>query len=199
MCSNKRAREMNRFKIIFGFILLSSIVANAQSRRTAKDMKIKSISIEQKDIKKDSLEISKRTNNVFDKNGNIISEVELNSDSTFKNYDTYVYNKHNDIVEHNEFDKNGKLLRKTISTYDNLNDKTEETTYDSTNTVIEKVKIHYNNFGQKDEEQLLSAEGKMKKKTTYKYDSKGSLVERTYYNSKGEIISIRKSVYQYYN
>lgn len=190
---------MKNFRFLLIALSLIPSVSHAQSRRTVKDMKIKSVFIEQKELKKNELVITRLTNNVFDKQGNLISEIERNADSTYKKYDNYVFNKHSDVVEHQEYDKNGRLILKTISTYDNLKDKTEESTYDSTNTLIERVRFKYNNFGQKEEELTLYRDDKLKKKTIYKYDSHGSVVERSSYNEKGELIFCRKYTYQYYN
>jgi len=180
------------------FLILTVSLSFAQSKKTIKDLKIKSVYTEVTETKKDKIDF-KRTKNLFDSDGNTISEIELDRDSSYKNYDTYSYNNHNDVTEHFEYDKKGRLIKKTVSNYDNLNDKLSEITYDSSNVIIEKVKIHYNNFGQKDEEITYSADEKIKKKIIFKYDNKGSLIEKLIYNEKGEIVYNRKSVYQYSN
>lgn len=170
----------------------------AQTRRNGRDMKLQSVVTEQAEIKNGAQEPGRQTVVEYDRRGNVITNIERNADSTYRNYDTYVFNKQNREIEHTEYDNTGKIIRKTASEYDNLGNKTTELITDSAGILIEKVVFHYNGFDQKTEETTYKATGELKKKILYAYDKQGSLIERSSYDANGVLTYSKKYVYQYY-
>ncbi len=184
--------------LILPIIML--IVTNfsfAQSRRTIREMKIRKVEIQQQEFKKDKFEQVRNSVSEYDKHGNLVKEIEYNSDSTFKTYETYAFDRNNHEIEHCTFDKFGKITQKTISKYDNLDDKREELIYNANNELQERVEFVYDNFGQKTEENSFNKEGILKEKTVFKYDRKGSLIERSIFDENQKLIYSRKYTYFY--
>jgi DNA-binding protein H-NS len=170
----------------------------AQSRRTIREMKIRKVEIQQHELKKDNFEQVRNAISEYDKHGNLIKEIEYNSDSTFKTFETYVFDRNNNEIEHITFDKFGKVTQKITSKYDNLDDKKEELIYNSNNELQERIEFVYDHFGQKTEENSYNKEGVLKEKIVFKYDRKGSLIERSIFDENQKLIYSRKYTY-YYN
>lgn len=189
---------MMKWILILTCCFYTSFTSFSQTRRNGSDMKLKSVITEQTETRNGKLDAGRQTIVEYDKRGHIITDIERNSDSTYRKYDTYVFNKQNQEIEHTEYDSRGKITRKTVSEYDNLDNKTIEMIYDGTNQLIEKVVFHYNQFDQKIEETTYLATGDLKKKTLYTYDKQGSLIERSSYDAKGILTYSKKYVYQYY-
>ena len=186
-----------RFLSLSIFLLFATHFTFAQSRRTIKEMKIRKVEIQQHEFKKDKFEQVRNAVSEYDNHGNLIKEIEYNSDSTFKTFETYIFDRNNNEIEHITFDKFGKMTQKTTSKYDNLDDKKQELIYNASNELQERVEFVYDNFGQKTEENSYNKEGVLKEKITFKYDRKGSLIERSIFDENQKLIYSRKYTYFY--
>lgn len=180
------------------FLLFFANILFSQTLRSIKNKDMKVVEMKQLDCKDEKCTITKWTRDEYDKKGNILVEIEYYADSTYRNYDTYVYNRKGMVVEHNEFDKQGKLSKKTVSEYDNLKDKKVDKVYNAKNELIEEVRYKFNAFDLKTEELTLKPDGSVLKKSTYRYDDKGSLIERKTVNEKGQETQQRVYSLKYY-
>lgn len=184
--------------VVLSIVLLFVVnFSFAQSRRSIREMNIRKVEIQQHELKKDKFEQVRNAVSEYDKHGNLIKEIEYNSDSTFKTFETYIFDRNNHEIEHVIFDKFGKMTQKTISKYDNLDDKKEELIYNGSNELQQRVEFVYDHFGQKMEEISYNKEGILQEKVVFKYDRKGSLIERSIFDGNQRLIYCRRYTYFY--
>ena len=149
------------------------------------------------ELKNDTLQTTKRSYQEFDKKGKLLMEILLNSDSTVKSKETFIYNRKGAEIENSKFDGSGKLTWKAVTIYNKFNDKKEVMIYGNENLLLEKTYFTYDLFNRKTEEKTVSINGTPIKRVTYSYDKKGSLIERITYNDSDAIIAIKKYLYTY--
>ena len=149
------------------------------------------------ELKNDTLQTIKRSYQEFDKKGNLLMEILLNSDSTIKSKETFTYNRKGVEVGNSKYDGSGTLIWKAVTDYNKFNDKKEVIVYDSENVVLEKTLFTYDLFGRKTEERSVNGNGTQVRRVTYNYDKKGALIERTTYDEKDKIIAEKKYIYTY--
>ncbi|OHD10937.1 MAG: hypothetical protein A2086_16475 [Spirochaetes bacterium GWD1_27_9] len=129
----------------------------------------------------------------YDKNGNLIEEIEYDSENAPSSKDTYKFNKNNKLIEKQVF-KNDILNYKT--TYNYIGDiKTEEIELEyEGNNVVSKTINKYNN-----KENRISFEKyegkKLSVKIKYIYDLKNKIIEEDEMDSFGKITE--KTIYSY--
>ena len=181
--------------LIVSWGLISPLAA--QSRKTIRDLKIRSAVMHQTDYKNGRAESEKRTFSTYDKKGNPLLEIEYNPDSSYRRMEKFVYDRKGNPVQISSFDEQGKLATTTSIEYDTFGNKTAEVVSDSSQHVLEKTTIHYTSFGLKSSEITTDAHNQQKRKTEYRYDARGALTERSIYNGAGELISVRRYTYQY--
>lgn len=188
----------NNINCLFILLFVSSLT---MAQNTSSSIRKKNIrQVEQKLFDyKDGMETFVRWSlDEYDNKGRIITEKELNADSTFKVYETFKYDKKNRVILHSEFDKLGKLKRKTVTDFDNMNDRKEEQVFNSNNEMIELTRFTYDSFGLKTQEITYKPNGfTVTKRIAYKYDSKGSMIERKVFNDREELIQIRNYKIKY--
>ena len=103
-------------KVLFLIWILSGcFIINAQSGKEIKAMQI--ITKEtwnHTDSKSKFLETIEK----FDKEGNLIEEIEYNSDRSIKKHTKWTYNANNDKLTETEFDEKGRVISKTEYKYE---------------------------------------------------------------------------------
>ncbi len=183
------------FLLIFYPGLYSPLAA--QSRKTIRDLKIRSVEMHQTDFKNGLVESEKSSFSTYDKKGNPLLEIEYNPDSSYRRMEEFVYDRKGNPVQISRYNEHGKLTAITRIEYDNFGNKSAEVVSDSTQHVLEKTTFHYTSFGLKSLEITTDALARQKRKTEYRYDAHGALIERSIYNESGELISVRRYTYQY--
>jgi hypothetical protein len=187
----------NKLLLLFPLLLIWSI-ALGQNSSSIRRKNIKKIEQKQLDYNDGNEIIVRWSLDEYDSKGRIISQKQLNTDSTFKVFETFKYDKKGRIILHSEFDKFGKLKKKTFFTFDNMNDRTEERVFNSNIEMIELTRFTYNSFGLKTLETTLKPDGlTVIRKIAFKYDSKGSLIERKVFNEKEDLIQTRNYSIKY--
>lgn len=187
----------NKYFLTGWLLLLLSHSLFSQSRRTVRELGIKTVSAEQTEYKNGAVESGRNTFMSYDKKGNLLLEIEYNSDSTFRKKELNEYNCKNNLIKNIVFGTNGNVKVTTLIKYNNFGDKIEEIQMDDAERVIEKTVYSYNGFGLKIKETVYDSNQKPKKITEYSYDSRGALTERKTYNDLNELISRKKYIYNY--
>lgn len=188
----------NNLSCLFLLLFLCSISLAQNTSSSFRKKNIKQVEQKLFDYKDGKETFVRWSFDEYDNKGRIITEKELNADSTFKLYETLKYDRKDRIVLHCEFDKLGALKRKTVTVFDNMNDRKEEQVFNSNNEMIELTRFTYNSFGLKTQEITFKSDGlSVSKRIAYKYDSKGSLIERKVFNDKEELIQIRNYKIKY--
>ena len=202
-----------KLKIIFALIFTGYCInqANAQGKKDIKKTKMKAMA-EFVTIPENEKEITYKTYYVaFNKNADIIEEVEYYSNGSIKKKVTTKYDSNGNKIEGTCFQqkerKNTKsnsepienINIKTIYKYNLHNDKIEEDEVDLTTTkLIKKHIFTYNNKGEKNSEETYNSENKMIKKETYTYNNKGLKVEKKTSNENNILENTKKYVYEFY-
>ncbi len=156
---------MIRLTLLFATILASFTVSFAQSKKDIKKHKIKTI-----------------TETVTSFEGG----KELIRNDQFTRYD-----KNGQIIEQIDYDKNGKVKTKTITKYNNLEDKNEETIFDGNNKQVLREVYKYDADGEKSEEWHYDDKDELVSKSIYTVKN-GLKIERKMYDTKGKLIQIKK-------
>lgn len=194
-------------------ILVSSYLnaSFAQGKKDIKKNKMKTIT-EFVTVIENGNEISyKAYYVVFNKNAEIIEEIEYSSNGTIKKKETTKYDVNGNKVEETCFQqkerKNTKSSSeqienvnvKTVYKYNAHNDKIEEDEIDLTNAkLIKKHILSYNNKGEKNSEETFNSENKMIKKETFTYNNKGLKVEKKTNTENNILENTKKYVYEFY-
>jgi hypothetical protein len=160
---------MIKITVIFKFLFLLSILSFAQSK---------------KDIRKHKIKIITETITTFE-----------NTKEVVRNNQYRKFDKDGQIIEEVDYDKNGKIKTKTLSKYNNLEEKTEETVLDANNKQLSREVYKYNVEGEKSEEWHYNDKNELESKSIYTLKN-GLKTERKTYDTKGKLIEIKKYGYQ---
>lgn len=202
-----------KLKFIFGFILFYFYLnfSQAQGKKNIKNNKMKSIT-EFVTITENGKESTyKAYYAVFNKNAEVIEEIEYNNNGSIKKKETTRYDPNDNKVEETCFYQKEKKTSKTNSEqsdnsnlkivykYNAHNDRTEEEELDLNNPNLAKKHLFfYNKKGEKDLEETYNAEKKLIKKEIYIYNSKGLKVEKKTFNGNNILETTKKYVYEFY-
>lgn len=107
------------------------------------------------------------------------------------------YDQRGNLVNEIDYDSEGKVQEELKYEYNTLNQKVKETDYDSNGKVQEERKYEYNTLNQKVKEIHSTPEGKINEMTTYEYDEKGDRVLKIVTEGNGKLKSKKKYVYEY--
>lgn len=187
---------MKAFLILF--LLSLGLSVNAQGKKDIKKLKIKSATTTTIEIVDGKEKVLNDTYQRFDKEANVLEDVEYNKDGvTFKKKESRKLNKNEDVTEEIIYDEKGNVKKKTLTEYNAKNDKTIETVYDGKGAIIEKITYGYNSDGNKNFELTSDASGKTVKKAIYTYSKNGLKAEKKTYNANGDLISTKKYTYEF--
>src|SRR5215510_13968069 len=97
--------------LIIPLTLLLCAVSNvySQSKKNIREMKIKSVAVLQTDYKNNDTLVQKNTYEEYDKDGNILLEIEYFSDKTFKKKEAHKYDCHGNETDNMIFNRTGLL------------------------------------------------------------------------------------------
>lgn len=107
------------------------------------------------------------------------------------------YNKEGQVVEEVEYDKNGKFKRKIVSKYNEFDDKTEEAVYDAENKLVEREVYKYDSYKEKSEVLHYNERNELDSKAVYVVNSNGLKTERRLYDTKGKLLQVKKYIYAF--
>jgi hypothetical protein len=183
-------------------VLLFTAKVGAQSRKQAKEYKIKSTT-ETTTLFENGKEgvTYKSSYKAFDKDGNVIEEVDYNKDgSTRKRVRTKYAGKEKseEIVENNKSAKDNSedpKYSRTTWKHNGNGDKVEETQYDQAGNIIQRTTFTYNSKGEKLMELTMDASGKIIRKEIYVYNAKGLKTEKKIYGPNDTLIKVIKYTY----
>jgi len=189
-------------KLFFAFILFCvTSLSIAQSKKEIKKYKIKSITETISIMEKGKSIVYKDHYILFDKNGEIVEEIEYNRDGSVKKKQLVKYDNNDNKIEETSFHQgtknpgDGKTNLKIIYKYNANNDKTEEHEYDSGKLVKRKI-YSYNNKGERTLEEVYSAEGKLLRKAAFSYE-KGFKKEKKIFNGQNALEMTKTYAYEF--
>lgn len=157
--------------LIFVLLFISTKISFAQSKKDIRKNGVKGMTeviVEYENGKEVSHnDVSKK----FDKEGEIILEV--------------------------NYDKNGALKDKTATKFNRDGDKIEETIFDATGKQANRFVYKYNADGEKSEEIKYDSKNTLVSRSVYVINGKGLKTERKTYDVKGKLIQTKKYIYEY--
>lgn len=159
---------MKQFTIV---VFLSVLTAStfAQSKKEVKKNKIKTV-----------------TEQITD----YVGGKEITRNDSYKKF-----NKQGEVLEEVEYDKTGKLKRKVISRYNEFDDKVEETIVDANNHQVEREVYKYDSFKEKSEVLHYNERNELDSRSVYIINGNGLKTEKKTYDAKGKLIQIKKYSY----
>ncbi|MCK9254972.1 MAG: hypothetical protein M0Q45_06710 [Bacteroidales bacterium] len=158
--------------IVLSFLILFSLQTFGQKAKELRKYNIKTKSVE-KTIEKDGEKITFiETEEIYNKNGKILSKI--------------------------EYSRNGEVKKKNIYKYDGFGNVIEEEEYDAKKENHFFYKYSYNADGKKISQLKSDIDGKLIEKSVYSYDRRGLRTEKKEFDAKGEFKSIRKISYEYF-
>lgn len=181
--------------IILTFCLIIN-QAFAQKKNQIADRNIKYMTQHTVDNRRDN-KSEKTIFSRYDKDGNVIEQIEYNEDSSIAKWEKYSFYKNGEENLLLELDPNGKQKKKVIGTFDSFGNKIEEMTFNAEDSLIEKTVYSFNNFNEKVAETTYDKNGKIKTKAVFEYESKGMLKSKTVYNAENAVIYLRTYKYGY--
>ncbi len=128
--------------VLLMFILFGSPLF-AQKKTAVKESNVRSVTEYKQDIEKNGPQL-KESYFLYDKNGNILEEIEYDGAGKVKTHFKYQYDTNNNKIKETELSTTGKVVRTTEYKYNSNNLRTERNTY--------------------------GGDGKLKSKRTYQYD-----------------------------
>lgn len=134
---------MLRFFAVFVLLVFIGGSLSAQKKATAKGNNVRSVTEYKQDIEKSGPQL-KEAYTLYDKNGNVLEEIEYDSQGKVKTHFKYQYDANNNKIKEIEVSPAGKAVRVHEYKYNSNNLRTERNTYDGA--------------------------GKLKSKRTYQYD-----------------------------
>ncbi len=162
-----------RVIVMFSFLLM---FCNSQAqKKRLQQGKVKRLVIMQK--KQSNANLVKQREEVLDRKGNTIEELEFDDEGEIENKISYKYDTFNNLVEKEVYarDKNG-------------NSKT---------TVLKEKRLYvYNGFNELAEEFVYDEKAKLEKKYVYEYNRFKLLTQRTTYNIENKVIQVKKYLYE---
>lgn len=149
--------------------LLSISSIYSQSKKKIREHKIISETTYNTKIV-DGKEVSiKDSYTAYDKNGNIVEEIEYNKDGVVKKKEKSVYNSNKDKIEEVRTGANGKFISKSTFLYNGSGEKVGEIEYDEA--------------------------GKIIRQTLTVFDAKGFKIEKRVFDSNKKLLYVKKYVY----
>lgn len=124
-------------------LFLCSIPLLAQKKTAIKESNLRSVTEYKQDVEKNGPQL-KEAYTLYDKNGNILEEIEYDGDGKVKTHFKYQYDVNNNKIKETELSPAGKIVRVNEYKYNSNNMRSERNTYDGA--------------------------GKLKSKRTYQYD-----------------------------
>jgi len=146
-----------------------------------------SFSQKKKDIKKDKIKSTTET----------ITKIENGKEVTYK--DSYTsFDKNGNIIEEINYNKDGTVKKRHTSRFDDGKNKTEEIEYEGVDgkAIQKKHQYSYNSKGDKILEITYDGAGKLIKKEVYTYNSLGLRDEKKVYDAKNVLIESHKYSYE---
>ena len=182
-------------------MLITTNLCIAQGKKDIKKNKIKSITELITVTDNNKTNSYKEQYTAFNKNGEIIEEIEFNKDGSIKKKATVKYDSNDNKTEETFFipaDLKQKKNCKIIYKYNANNDKMEENEFDSnTGKLIRKQVCSYNGKGERVTEETYDANNKLVKKNIYSYDSRGLKIEKKTFNKNNILESTKKYIYEF--
>lgn len=176
---------------------ISTSTLFAQSRKEIKKLGIKAETVKVIDVVNGKETEYLESEELFDNNGNTISDKKVNKAGTTIKKETNSYNKNNDLTELAEYGENDVLNTKTVITYDGNGEKTEEKTTDGEGKVKEWIKYGYNARGERMYELKLAPDGKTITKSIYSYNNKGLKSDKKIFDSTDKLITHKRYYYRF--
>lgn len=134
---------MLRYFTVLVLLFFVGGLLSAQKKTTAKESNVRSITEYKQDVEKNGPQL-KEAYTLYDKNGNVLEEIEYDSQGKVKTHMKYQYDGNNNKIKEIEMSPAGKAVRVHEYKYNSNNLRTERNTYDGA--------------------------GKLKSKRTYQYD-----------------------------
>ena len=187
---------MKKGILALGIVLLSTGLSLGQSKKEIRKFKIRSASTTITETVNGKETTRNDSYEKYDAEGNVIEEVAYNKDGSTEKKITRKFNKAGDITEESKFNGKGELQSRTVTVYNDSGNKTSEQTFDGNGKMTEWLKFGYNDLQEKLFELSLDEKGKPIKKSLYVYDKNGLRTEKKTYNSKEELISVKKYTYK---
>lgn len=185
-------------KLFFLIITLFFIISQtfAQKKNQIAERNIKYMTQHTVDNRKDN-KSEKTIFSRYDKDGNVIEQIEYNEDSSITKWEKHSFYKNGEENLFLELDAVGKQKKKVIGIFDAFGNKSEEVIYNANDSLIEKTVFEYNNFNDKVAETVYDKNGEMKTKAVFEYESKGMLKSKILSNAENVVIYERTYKYGY--
>lgn len=107
------------------------------------------------------------------------------------------FDKQGEVIQEVNYDRNGALKEKIVTKNNKDGDKIEEIFYDANGKQSKRFTYKYDSFGEKTEEIQYDAKNVLLTKSVYSNNNKGLKAERKTYDAKGKLIQLKKYVYEY--
>ena len=167
----------------------------AQSQNQISDRKIKTAQTEIFDSRKEYKK--RKITTEYDKYGNIVSQIERDTDSNITKWEKSVFDNNNNEIVHSYFDISGTLTKKIEYNYNNLNQLVRVITTGPHQDLLEEQIFTFDKFGNKISESIYNNKHQLESHVTYAYDAKGMLTYKEITDASGNIIYSKKITYQY--
>lgn len=170
---------MTRIFLVLLSSLLITALSFAQSKKEARENKLKSITVFTSAAVDGQTVEYKESYKEFDKAGHTIVEIDFKKDGSISMKRTARYDAHGNKTEETIYEPGKEKHERRTSTYNSNNDKILEVEYDGeTGEVLKRTSFSYNIKGYRTSELETDAAGNFTKKVVYTYNSKGLKVSR---------------------
>jgi len=132
----------------------------------------------------------------YDEKGNIEGN-EYSADGSLNRKEVYKYAEKGNLIEMSGYDFDGSLMYKFVYKYDNKRHLIEHSLYNPDGNLREKSIYKYDNKGNKIEEDKYHSNGSLDYTLAYKYDKKGNVIDEGWYNRVGNLIPQYTYKYEY--
>jgi len=161
---------MNYLRIITSiFVIIYTLSIRAQSKKDIRNNKISSITSITSTYENGKEVNYKDSYIAYDKNGNIIEEIEYFINGSIKSKKTYKYNSDKNKIEEIEYDSKTKNTIKIIFLYNSDGNKISEVMYDMNEKLIRKVIFVYDKNGLRIEKKTFDVNNKLISVKKYNY------------------------------
>lgn len=131
-----------KIRVVFVVFIFITGSLSAQKKTTAKENSIRSITEYKQDIEKKGPQL-KEAYTLYDKAGNVLEEIEYNSEGLVKTHFKYQYDTNNNKIKEIEISPSGKTIRVTEYKYNSNNLRIERNTYDGAGKLKAKRTYQY--------------------------------------------------------
>ncbi|HEX3009662.1 MAG TPA: hypothetical protein VHO90_18805 [Bacteroidales bacterium] len=132
---------MTRLLQISVLLIIYSLSASAQKKNPPRDNNVRSVTEYKQDIQNNEPKV-KESYVLYDKNGNVLEEIEYDSDGKAKYHMKYQFDVNNNKIKEIELNSSGKIVRTTEYKYSG-NLRTEKNTYDGAGKLKTKRTYQY--------------------------------------------------------